>query len=210
MSDKNMINDRRCFIGITGNSGCGQSTAASFVAEQCAGVCSLDTIGHRLLNKRYVQKDLADGFSNSSMQAMNESEIRSELRSIVFDDPQKMVILNSILHPRMVRWASITAELMKNAKGIKILEGALIYELEIDRYLDYMIVIEDTAERSAERIAARDDIPAEYALKRWNRQFPIDDKVGRADYVVHNTRDMDYMKQQILTIFGDIEDRLLI
>ena len=205
-----MINDRRCFIGITGNSGCGQSTAASFVAEQCAGVCSLDTIGHRLLNKRYVQKDLADGFSNSSMQAMNESEIRSELRSIVFDDPQKMVILNSILHPRMVRWASITAELMKNAKGIKILEGALIYELEIDRYLDYMIVIEDTAERSAERIAARDDIPAEYALKRWNRQFPIDDKVGRADYVVHNTRDMDYMKQQILTIFGDIEDRLLI
>ncbi len=210
MSDKIMINGRGCTVGITGNSGCGQSTAASYVAEKCEGLCSLDTIGHRLLNKRYVQRDLADRFSNSSMQAMDESEIRSELRSIVFDDPQKMSILNSILHPRMVRWASTSAELMKNTKGIKILEGALIYELEIDRYLDYMIVIEDTAERSAERIAARDDIPAEYALKRWDRQFPIDAKVGRADYVVHNTRDMDYLKQQILTIFGDIEDRLLI
>ncbi len=205
-----MIKDRGCIVGITGNSGCGQSTAASCVAEKCEGLCSLDTIGHRLLNKRYVQRDLADRFSNSSMQAMDESEIRSELRSIVFDDPQKMAILNSILHPRMVRWASISAELMKNGKGIKVLEGALIYELKIDRYPDYMIVIEDTAERCAERIAARDDIPVEYALKRWDRQFPIDAKVERADYVVHNTRDMDYMKQQILTIFGDIENRLLI
>lgn len=205
-----MINDRRCLVGITGNSGCGQSTAASYAAEQCAGVCSLDTIGHRLLNKRYVQRDLAGGLSDRSLLRMDESEIRSELRSIVFDDPQKMTVLNSILHPRMVRWASISAELMKNGKGIIILEGALIYELQIDRYSDCMIVIEDTAERCAERIAARDDITVEYALKRWDRQFPIDAKVERADYVVHNTRDMDYMKQQILTIFGDIEDRLLI
>lgn len=141
---------------------------------------------------------------------MNESDIRSELRGIVFDDPQKMAVLNLILHPRMVRWASISAELMKNGKGIRVLEGALIYELEIDRYLDYMIVIEDTAERCAERIAARDDIQVEYALKRWDRQFPIDAKVERADYVVHNTQDMEYMKQQILTIFDDIENRLLI
>ncbi len=210
MSDKIMINDRGCFVGITGNSGCGQSTAASFAAEQCEGVCSLDTIGHRLLNKRYVKRDLADGFSNRSLQAMNESDIRSELRGIVFDDPQKMAVLNSILHPRMVRWASISAELVKNGKGIRVLEGALIYELEIDRYLDCMIVIEDTAERCAERIAARDDIQVEYALKRWDRQFPIYAKVERADYVVHNTQDMEYMKQQILTIFDDIENRLLI
>jgi dephospho-CoA kinase len=205
-----MINDRGCFVGITGNSGCGQSTAAGYVAEHCAGVCSLDRIGHRLLKRRYVQRDLADGFSNSSLLTMDESEIRSELRNIVFDDPQKMIILNSILHPRMIRWVSTSAEIMKNSKGIRVLEGALIYELEIDRYLDYMIVIEDTADRCAERIAARDDISVEYALKRWEQQYPINAKVERADYIIHNTRDMDYMKQQILTIFEDIENRLLI
>ncbi|MEN8209948.1 MAG: dephospho-CoA kinase, partial [Candidatus Fermentibacteria bacterium] len=130
--------------------------------------------------------------------------------TIVFDDPEKMGILNSILHPRMIRWVSASATAMKGSSGIRVLEGALIYELEIDRYLDCMIVIEDTADRCSERLAARDDITAEYALKRWEQQYPVLLKAERADYVVYNSRDMDYMKQQILSIFEDIEKRLLI
>ncbi|MEN8209983.1 MAG: hypothetical protein ABFR50_12115, partial [Candidatus Fermentibacteria bacterium] len=74
MSDKITMNDTGYLVGITGNSGCGQTTAASFVAERCGGVCSLDRIGHRLLNKRYVLRGLADGFSRRSLLSMNESE----------------------------------------------------------------------------------------------------------------------------------------
>ncbi len=202
--------DTGYLVGITGNSGCGQSTAAGFIAQRCAGVCSLDRIGHRLLSKPYVLRELADGFSKSDLLTMSENEIRSELRSIVFDDPDKMATLNAILHPRMIRWASTSAAFLKSSKGIRVLEGALIYELEIDRYLDYMIVIEDTPDRSAERLSVRDDIPAINALKRWKRQLPIDTKASRADYVVHNSQDLDYMKQQILNIFKELEGRLLI
>ncbi|NOQ22537.1 MAG: dephospho-CoA kinase [Candidatus Aegiribacteria sp.] len=202
--------DTGYLVGITGNSGCGQSTAAGFITEQCAGVCSLDRIAHRLLSKAYVLRDLADGFSRSSFLTMNENEIRSELRSIVFDDPDKMLILNSILHPRMIRWASTSAASLKGSRGMRVLEGALIFELGIDRYLDYTIVIEDTPERSAERLAERDDISTEYALKRWKRQLPINAKANRADYVVHNSQGLGYMKQQILNIFEELESRLLI
>ncbi len=202
--------DSGYLVGITGNSGCGQSTAAGFIADRCEGVCSLDRIGHRLLSKQYVLRDLAAGFSKNSLLTMNENEIRTELRDIVFDEPEMMVILNSVLHPRMVRWASTTAAILESSRGIRILEGALIYELGIDRYLDHIIVIEDTVERSAERLAERDDISAEYALKRWNRQLPINDKSSRADYVVHNSKDLDYLKQQILNIFEELEGRLLI
>ncbi|MCK4807497.1 MAG: dephospho-CoA kinase [Candidatus Aegiribacteria sp.] len=197
-------------VGITGNSGCGQSTAAGFITEQCAGVCSLDRVGHRLLSKPYVLRDLADGFSKSGLLTMSENEIRSELRTIVFDDPEKMAILNSVLHPRMTRWASTSAVFLKSIRGIWVLEGALIYELGIDRHLDCMIVIEDTPDRSAERLVKRDDISAEYALKRWKRQLPVNAKVSRADYIVHNSQDLDYMKQQILNIFEGLEGRLLI
>ena len=210
MSDNMMVPDTGYLVGITGNSGCGQSTAAGFAAERCAGVCSLDSLGHRLLTKRYVLRELADGFSESSLLMMNENEIRSKLGSMVFDDPKNMAELNSILHPRMIRWTSISAALMGNRRGIRVLEGALIYELEIDRYLDCIIVIEDTADRCATRLAARDDISEEYALKRWKSQLPINSKVSRADYVVRNSQDRDYMKQQILNIFVDIEKRLLI
>jgi len=205
-----MIYDKGILVGITGNSGCGQSTAAGFIAEQCAGVCSLDRIGHRLLRKPYVLRDLAIGFSRSDLLKMSENEIRSEMGTIVFDDPEKMAVLNAVMHPRMIRWALTSAAFLKNRRGIRVLEGALIYELEIDRYLDYMIVIEDTAERSAERLAALDDISAEDALKRWKLQLPVSVKVSRADYVVHNSQDLNYMKQQILNIFEELEEKLLI
>ncbi|MCD4701766.1 MAG: dephospho-CoA kinase [Candidatus Aegiribacteria sp.] len=121
-----------------------------------------------------------------------------------------MTILNSVLHPRMVRWASTSAAFLKNSKGIRVIEGALLYELGIDRYLNYMIVIEDTPDRSAERLVLRDGITAINALKRWKRQLPINVKASRADYVVHNSQDLDYMKQQILNIFEELERRLLI
>ena len=210
MSD-NMIPIKAGYlVGITGNSGCGQSTAAEFIAEQCAGVCSLDRTGHRLLTKRYVLRELVDGFSRSSLLEMSENEIRSELRSIVFDDPQKMSVLNSILHPRMIRWASNSAAFLKYSRGIWVLEGALIFELEIDRYLDCVIVIEDTADRCAQRLRERDNISEENVLKRWNQQLPVSDKVSRADFAVRNSQDLQYMKQQILNIFEDIQERLLI
>lgn len=202
--------DKGYLVGITGNSGCGQSTASGFITEQCAGVCSLDRVGHRLLSKPYVLSDLAAGFPKSTLLAMSEDEIRSELRTIVFDDSEKMAVLNSVLHPRMIRWASISTAFLKTRRGIWVLEGALIYELGIDRYLDCMIVVEDTPERSAERLAERDGISAEYALKRWKRQIPVDIKSSRADYVVHNSHGLDYMKQQILDIFEQLERELLI
>lgn len=199
-----------CLVGITGNSGCGQSTAAGFIAEHCSGVCSLDRIGHRILARAYVLRELADDFSRKDFLTMNEAEVRMELGSVVFDDIEKMNVLNSVLHPRMIRWASMTAAVLTGREGTWVLEGALIYELGIDRYLDYLVTVEDTIERSAEHLVIRDNISAEYAFKRWKHQLPIEVKSSRADYIVHNSKDLDYMKQQILTIFEEIENRQLI
>lgn len=196
-------------LGITGNSGCGQSTAAAFIENRCKGVCSLDRIGHRLLSKDYVLRDMADKFSDIDFLSMSEKEVRSKLGSIVFDDEEKITILNSILHPRMIRWASASSAALGSSSGIRILEGALIYELGIDRYLDCIIVVADKAVRSAERLVLRDGISSDYALKRWAQQFSIDEKISRADYVVNNSGDLNYLRQQILTIFEELEDRQL-
>jgi len=196
-------------VGITGNSGCGQSTAAEFIARQCSGVCSLDRVGHRLLNRSYVHRDLADAFSNNAFLTMSENEIRSRLGKIVFEDSDKLSALNSVLHPRMIRWVKNASAILSGDEGIWVLEGALIYELGLDRYLDCVIVIADTAERSAERLAVRDDISTNDARRRWIQQFPILKKSSLADYIVYNSKDLDYMRQQILTIFEEIKGVML-
>ncbi|MCD4847563.1 MAG: dephospho-CoA kinase [Candidatus Aegiribacteria sp.] len=196
-------------IGITGNSGCGQTTAAEYISEECSGICSLDLVGHRLLDRRYVISELADSFSRTEFNHMDGESIRIELRKMVLNDTKAYAILNSVLHPRMIRWAVNSARILRKLKGIWVLEGALICELEIHKMLDYLIVIHDSEYRSVSRVAARDNISLKDAAKRWEVQLPIENKSIMADEVVNNSGELDNMKQQILTIFQCIKKNML-
>ena len=196
-------------IGITGNSGCGQTTAAEYISEECSGICSLDLVGHRLLDRRYVISELADSFSRTEFNHMDGESIRIELRKMVLNDTKAYAILNSVLHPRMIRWAVNSARILRKLKGIWVLEGALICELEIHKMLDYLIVIQDSEYRCVSRVAARDNISLKDAAKRWEVQLPIENKSIMADEVVNNSGELDNMKQQILTIFQCIKKNML-
>ena len=203
MTDRNI----GFLIGITGNSGCGQTTAAKYISNDCSGICSLDQIGHRLLDRQYVISELADVFSRPDFNNMDGKSIRSELRKIVLNDTKAYANLNSVLHPRMIRWVVNSARILRKLKGIWILEGALICELGIHEYLDYLIVIQDSESRCISRVAARDKISLKEAAKRWEVQLPIDKKSAMADGVVNNSGELDNMKQQILTIFHRIKKK---
>ena len=205
----NMGDTTGFLIGITGNSGCGQTTAAKYISEECSGICSLDQIGHRLLNRQYVISELSDAFSRPDFNHLDRESIRAELRKIVLNDAKAYAILNSVLHPRMIRWAVHSAKILRKLKGIWVLEGALICELGIHELLDYLIVVQDSKQRSISRVSARDNISLEDAAKRWEVQLPIENKSTIADAVVNNSGELDYMKQQILTIFQCIRKNLL-
>lgn len=192
-------------MGITGNSGCGQTTAAGFAKEFCRGVCSLDRIGHRLLKKDYVVREVALGFGRDDFTRMSSSELRSELGKLVFGNNDDLVTLNSIIHHRMVGWARNSAEVLRPRPGIWLLEGALIYELGLDALLDTVVVVRDTAERCFERTAERDGVTGRTVMRRWNGQLDLEDKVSMADYVLKNSGGLDYLKRQVITIFGSIE-----
>lgn len=196
-------------IGITGNSGCGQTTAAKYIINECSGICSLDHIGHRLLNRKYVISELADAFSRAEFNHLNGESIRAELRKVVLNDTKAYERLNSVLHPRIIRWAVHSARILRKQKGIWVLEGALICELGIHELLDYLIVIQDSEDRCISRVAARDNISLKDAAKRWEMQLPIENKLTFADKVVNNSGGLDSMKQQVLTIFQGIKKNLL-
>ncbi len=196
-------------IGITGNSGCGQTTAAKYISKDCSGICSLDQIGHRLLNRKYVISELSDAFSRPEFNHMNGESIRNELRKIVLNDTKAYAVLNSVLHPRMIRWAACSARILRKSEGIWVLEGALICELGIHELLDYLIVVQDSEKRCISRVAARDNISFKDAAKRWEVQLPIENKLTMADEIVNNSGELDNMKEQILTIFQGIKKYLL-
>jgi len=195
--------DRTILVGITGNSGCGQTTAAGFASAYCSGVCSLDETGHRLLERQYVLSDLVMRYCMPELSELRGDDLRSVLRDIVFDDPHEMEKLNSVVHPRMKRWAISSAARLRNGadNGIWVLEGALIYELGLDALLDLVIVVSDTPERCARRISVRDGISTGEALKRWSFQMSLAEKEAACDIVITNQGSEDDMGRAIRSIF---------
>ncbi len=195
-------------IGITGNSGCGQTTAAEFLADH-ATVCFLDELGHRLLGKEYVRKELASAFGNPEIVSMSGEEVRKYLSNLVFDNPKLMERLNVVVHPRMARWVRNAAAALRKREGIWILEGALLFELALGDVFDETVLIRDSLERCAERLVLRDGINEEDAKKRWNFQLALEEKASMAGTVVDNNGDLEYLKRKIVGIFQEISKRHL-
>jgi dephospho-CoA kinase len=52
-------------------------------------------------------------------------------------------------------------------------------------------------EQQVERLAARDGISREEAANILKAQLPIDEKVGYADYVIHNEKSLEETKKQV-------------
>jgi len=189
-------------VGITGNSGCGQSTAADFASGFCDGVCSLDSVGHRLLDRSYVASDLAMRLCRPDLLRLRGPELRRELGRTAFSDPALMDAVNAVMHPRMQGWARAAAARLRTLPGLWVLEGALIVELGLAPMLDRLIVVRDTLERCAVRVSVRDEVPETETALRWERQLPLESKASMADWVIENNGSKADMRTRIVSIFA--------
>ncbi len=194
---------RTLLVGITGNSGSGQTTAAGAVADMCSGVCSLDEVGHRMLRRSYVATDLAMKLCAPELRRLRGDGLRRWLAGRAFEDPRVMQALRSTVHPRMVRWARASAALLRErCGGVYVLEGALLFELGLDRIMDSVLVVSDTKERCLGRAAARSGTDPSRAARVWEHQMDIAEKARLADAVIENSGERAHLERVSRDIFA--------
>ncbi|MDD2890747.1 MAG: dephospho-CoA kinase, partial [bacterium] len=83
-------------IGVTGDIGTGKSTVAKFLKEFSRGeIINVDKLGWEILEKKKTK--LIDTFGEK---IITRGKIdRKKLGKIVFNDKNKLQLLNSITHP---------------------------------------------------------------------------------------------------------------
>jgi dephospho-CoA kinase len=115
---------------------------------------------------------------------------RARLAEIVFGDPQKRKILNSILHPRI---GALTAERAAalDARGERLAcyEAALLVENGLADAFRPLVVVAAPEDVQIRRAMVRDSATEEQARARLAAQLPLDAKIAVADYVIDNTGD---------------------
>ena len=112
---------------------------------------------------------------------------RKKLAGIVFADNEKLLRLESIVHPFLFRDFVEWRESYEGKADLVVMESAIFMDKALFRPLgDCVILLEASEEKRLERVCQRDDCTREEALSRMKIQ-KFDRE--RADYVVVNDSD---------------------
>ncbi|MFA6890348.1 MAG: dephospho-CoA kinase, partial [Bacilli bacterium] len=91
---------------------------------------------------------------------------------------------------------------------IVFVDVPLLYEANMERDFDQIIVVYISEKLQLERLIGRDDITMNYAIAKMNRQMSIEDKIRQADFLINNEGSYEHTEQQVKDIIRRIKDEI--
>lgn len=172
-------------IGITGGIGSGKTTVANLFAKLGVPVFFADSETRMLQNTdAELRAELIAAFGPETYLA-NGTLDRAYLARIVFADKAALQKVNSIVHPAVARhFAAWCAAHKSNAYILK--EAAILFESGSQQGLDGVIAVTAPETLRIERVMQRDSISEEEVRKRMANQWPEEEKLKRANWIIYN------------------------
>lgn len=170
-------------IGLTGGIGSGKSTVAAIFQVLNIPVYYSDKVSKKLMTENEELKSSVIKHFGADVYASDVLN-RKYLAEQVFSDERKIKLLNSLVHPVIIKDA---ADWMKGQSApYAIKEAALIFESGSDEFLDYVIGVRAPKELRVQRAMDRDGITEQELQARMNKQMDEDEKLRLCDFVIVN------------------------
>jgi dephospho-CoA kinase len=187
--------------GLTGGIASGKSTVAAILRELGFPVLEADRMAHQVIEPSQPAYDEVRSFFGDAILGPDRRIDRSRLAAIVFDDREKLNQLNAIIHPRveqeMVRqFAELESRGQHTAAFI---EAALIFEAELHKRLDGVVVVWCLPEQQITRLIERGVSEAE-ARRRIAVQMPVADKLALATEKIDCSGALEETRRQVKAI----------
>jgi dephospho-CoA kinase len=173
-------------IGVTGGIGVGKSIVCRMFAVLGIPIYDADTRAKWVM--RYdeaLRQELTDAFGTDSYTADGELN-RAYLAKAAFHDPEKLALLNSIVHPHVAKdftdWAAANSSAPYLVK-----EAALMYESESWRQMDEIITVFAPMDVRIKRLLQRDTHRTQQDIEAIiGKQLKEEEKMARAQHVVYS------------------------
>ena len=179
-------------FAITGNIACGKSTVENILKMKGYKVLDTDIVGHNMLQNNksvglaFKDCDIFDG----------ENISREKLGKIVFNNPEKLKKLNSILHPQIKKEIEKFFDLNKSENKVFV-SIPLLFEAKMQDLFDKIIFIYAEDSIRLKRLINRNGYEKDYALKRLASQLPQEEKMKKCDIIINNNGTIEDLAQQI-------------
>ncbi|MGH2642810.1 MAG: dephospho-CoA kinase [Chitinophagaceae bacterium] len=171
-------------IGITGAIGSGKTIICRIFEVLGIPVYYADEAAKRLMQHDHLLRTaIREHFGHETYDS-NGNLNKAFLAKVVFNDKEKLDLLNSLVHPVTIRDAEQWAE-KQNAPYV-IKEAALMFESEAFHHVDKVIGVSAPEHLRIKRTMDRDHISRGEVLKRMNNQMEEETKMKMCDYIIYN------------------------
>lgn len=171
-------------IGLTGGIGSGKSTVAKYLISKEIPVYIADDEARKLMQSKAVINAIVKVFGPEVLG--NDGLLdRKALANIVFNDKEKLALLNGIVHPKVKKHFEAWVEKNKTHPFV-VKEVAILFETQGHLQCDKTILVTAPLDVRIERTMKRDHVTKEEVLLRIQNQLPDEEKVKLADYVIQN------------------------
>jgi len=173
-------------VGLTGGLASGKSFVGSLLAGLGCYLIRADELGHQVLEPEGEAYDAVVREFGAGILTPDQRIDRRRLASLVFHDPARLEMLNTLVHPPVrARTRRLIEEYQAgHPDGIAVVEAAILVETGSYRDYERLILAVCGKEQQIERAMARDGLAREELLDRLSRQMPLDEKIQYADYVI--------------------------
>ncbi|MBC2852830.1 dephospho-CoA kinase [Cetobacterium sp. 2G large] len=192
-------------LGLTGGIGSGKSTVSKIFLSMGIKVFDADLIAKDILETEQVKEEIKEKLGKEFINLKSNSVDKELLKKEVFNNSKKLNILNGIVHPRVVDIYIKKYLEFKDKKEIVIFDVPLLFEVNLERYCDKVIVVDIDLKVQIERIKNRDNIDVALINKIIAAQMSREERNMKADILIENNGSLEELKQKIEKIIKDIE-----
>ena len=183
-------------IGITGGIGSGKSTVSRILSEKLnAPILDADKIAKEAVNSPEIILKIKKFFGESifdNPQLIN----REKLSDIVFSNENKLLELNKIIHPYVMKEIEKKVNELKQNNEYIILDVPLPNESFIN-LSDKIIVVVTNEETRIKRVMSRSNLSEGSVKKRIAKQMPTENYIKLADFIIKNNGSMEELVEKI-------------
>ncbi|MFJ7467680.1 dephospho-CoA kinase [Peribacillus frigoritolerans] len=191
-------------IGITGGIASGKSTVSLYLQELGFTIVDADLASRAVVEPgEEAYHQVVKTFGEDIL--LTDGNIdRVKLGSIIFNDQEKRLLLNGIVHPAVRNWMRVKTEAaLSSGEETVFMDIPLLFESKLTFMVDKTLLIYVDEQVQLQRLMNRNGLSEKEALARINSQMPLADKKALADAVIDNNGDINETKRQVKTILSE-------
>ncbi|MGQ4361417.1 dephospho-CoA kinase [Streptomyces sp. SAS_272] len=193
-------------VGLTGGIGAGKSEVSRLLVEHGAVLIDADRIAREVVAPGTPGLAAVVEAFGKDVLTPDGTLDRPRLGSIVFTDPERLAVLNSIVHP-LVGARSHDLETAAPEDSVVVHDVPLLTENGLAPLYDVVIVVDAAPDTQLDRLVRLRGMTEDDARARMAAQATREDRRAIADIVIDNDVPLAELEQRVQDVWDDLVGR---